>query len=77
MEDEKFHISRCVNFNFFNFYLAAPQPTLGHYRRGSLTNPVLIIVLERFQSEGYREPHNKVGSLSPAGHLVGFEAGPF
>ena len=30
---------------FFNSYLAAPQPTLGHYRGGSLTHPILNIVL--------------------------------
>ena len=28
---------------FFNCYLAAQQPTLGHYRGGSLTQPMLII----------------------------------
>ena len=61
---------------FLNFYLAAPQPTLGHYRRGSLTNSMLI-VLERLRSKGYREPRSKVGSLSPTEHLVGFEARPF
>ena len=27
---------------FFNCYLAAPQPTLGHYRGGSLTHRMLI-----------------------------------
>ena len=28
---------------FFNWYLAAPRPTLGHYRGDSLTHPMLII----------------------------------
>ena len=27
---------------FFNCYLAAPRPTLGHYRGDSLTHPMLI-----------------------------------
>ena len=27
---------------FFNCYLAAPRPTLGHYQGESLTNPMLI-----------------------------------
>ena len=27
---------------FFNYYLAAPRPTLGHYRGGSFTHPMLI-----------------------------------
>ena len=29
-------------FFFFSCYLAAPLPTLGHYRGGSLTHPMLI-----------------------------------
>ena len=29
---------------FFNCYLAAPRPTLGHCRGGSLTHPILITV---------------------------------
>ena len=27
---------------FFNYYLAAPRPTSGHYRGDSLTDPMLI-----------------------------------
>ena len=34
--------------NFFNNYLAAPQPTLGHYWGGSLTHPILIIMFYIF-----------------------------
>ena len=30
--------------NFLNIFLAAPQSTLGHYRGGSLNNPMLINV---------------------------------
>ena len=29
---------------FFNCYLAAPQPMLGHSQGGNLTNPILITV---------------------------------
>ena len=31
---------------FFNDYLAAPQPTLGHCRGGNLPSPMLINVFE-------------------------------
>ena len=32
-----------TNFGlFFNYYLAAPRPTLGHYRGDSFTHPMLI-----------------------------------
>ena len=51
---------------FFNCYLAAPRPTLGHSQGDSLTNPMLITVFVHIRPEGHREPHNKVGSLSPA-----------
>ena len=34
------------NKYFFNCYLAAPRPTLGHCRRGSLTNLMLITALD-------------------------------
>ena len=30
-----------------------------------------------FQPEVYQEPHNEVGSLSPAKYVVGFEPGTF
>ena len=62
---------------FFNCYLAAPRPTLGHYRGDSLTHPMLITAFLHFRPEGHREPRSKVGSLSPAEHLVGFEPGIF
>ena len=66
-------------FFFFNCYLAAPWPTLGHYRGDSLTHPMLITAgfFLHFRPEGHREPHNEVGSLSPAKHLVGFELRTF
>ena len=31
--------------HFFICYLAVPRPALGHSRRGSLTNPMLITLL--------------------------------
>ena len=36
------HNSKLVFLVFFNCYLAAPWPTLGHYRGDSLTHPMLI-----------------------------------
>ena len=38
---------------------------------------MLIIMFLQFYPEVHREPHNKVGSLSPADPLVGFEPGTF
>ena len=64
-------------FFFFNCYLAVPRPTLGHSQGDSLPNLMLIIAYVHIRPEGHREPHNKVGSLSPAEHLAGFELGTF
>ena len=69
------YLARYLFFNF-NCYLAAPRPTLGHYRRDSLTHPMLISVLH-FRPEGHREPRNEVGSLSPVECQVGTEPGTF
>ena len=62
---------------FFYCYLAAPWPTLGHYREDSLAHSMLITALFTFRPEGHREPRNKVGSLRMAEPLVGFEQGTF
>ena len=62
---------------FFYCYLAAPRPTLGHFRRESLTNLMLITVFVQFRPEGHREPSNEVGSLNLVKRLVGFEPGTF
>ena len=67
----------CKCYVFFNCHLAAPRPTLGHYRGGSLTHPMLNTCVLHIQPEGYCEPRNKVGSLSPAEYLVGFEPRTF
>ena len=63
-------------FFFLNCYLAVPRPTLGHSQGDSLTNPMLITAFVHIRPEGHREPRNKVGSLSPAERLVGFEPEP-
>ena len=60
--------------NFLNCYFAAPQPTLGHYRRGSVTHPTLITAFSHFCPEAHQESRNEVGSLGPAEHL-GLEPG--
>ena len=62
---------------FFNCYLAVPLPTLGHSWGDSLINPMLITAFAQFRPEGYRDPGNEVGPLSPTEHLVGFEQGTF
>ena len=64
--------------DFFNCcFLAAPWPNLGHYREASLTHPMLITCVLHIWPEGHLEPCSKVGSLSPAEHLVEFEPGTF
>ena len=62
---------------FFNCYLAAPLPTLGHSQGDTLTNLMLITAFELFWSEGHRETCNKIRSLNLAKHLVVFEPGTF
>ena len=62
---------------FFNCYLAAPLPTLGHSQGDSITNPMLITAFYLCRPEGHREPRNEVGPLSPAERPAGFESGNF
>ena len=66
-----------VKFYFFNCYLAAPRPTLGHFWGDNLTHPMLITAFLHFRAEGHREPCNEFGSLSQAELLVLFEPGTF
>ena len=61
----------------FNCYLATPRPTMGNFRGDSFTHPMLITAFLNFRPEDHREPRNKVGSLSPAERLAGFEPGTF
>ena len=62
---------------FLNCYLAVRRPTLGHSQGGSLTNPMLITAFVQVRTKGHWEPHNEVGSLTPAECLAGFELGTF
>ena len=48
----------------FNYHLAVPRLTLGHYGGDSLTHLMLITVFLQFQPEGHWEPRNKGGPLS-------------
>ena len=64
-------------FFFFNCYLPVPRPTLGHSRGDSLSNAMLVTMLEQFLPEGNKEPRNEAGSVSQAKHLVEFEPGTF
>ena len=45
----------CSGLSSFNCYLAAQQPTLGHYQGDSLTHPMLITAFLQFQPEGHPE----------------------
>ena len=65
-------ILQYIYIYFFNYYLAAPRPTSGHYRGDSLTHPMLITAFVHVRPEGHREPRSEVGSLSPAERLAGF-----
>ena len=58
-------------------YLAAPRPTLCHYRGKCLTHPMLITAALQFWSEGHWKPCNEVGFLSPGECQVGFEPRTF
>ena len=63
--------------DFFNCYLAAPRPTLGHYLGGSLTYPMLITTFLHIRPDGHQEPRSDVASLSPIERLAWFESGTF
>ena len=49
----------------------------GPLSRGQPHSPDVNHCVLHFRPEGHREPHNEVGSLSPAEHLVGFELETF
>ena len=66
------------NSNSLNFCLGAPRPTLGYYREGSLTQPILITTLNDFDPTFTGVwPCNEAGSLIPGECIVGFEPGNF
>ena len=62
---------------FFNCYLAAPRPTLSHYRGDSLTHPMLITAFYIFEPKVTGSLATRFGSLSPAERLAEFEPGTF
>ena len=68
---------------FFNCYLAVPRPTMptmDNYQGGSLTHSthsMLITAFSNFWPKDHQGHRNKVGFISPANHLVGFELGTF
>ena len=63
-----------LEVDLFISFLAAPQPTLGHYWGDNLTHPMLIIALFSL-NWSHLEPCNKVGFLSLDECLVGFKLG--
>ena len=62
---------------FFKLLFGCSSANFGPFSRGQPYYPMLITVFVQVQPEGHQEPHNKVGSLSPAERLVGFELGTF
>ena len=62
---------------FFNWYLAPPWPTSGHYWGGILTHLMLITVFYIFEPNGHQKPCSKVGTLCLAERFVGFEPETF
>ena len=70
-------ITNDLIYLFFNYYLAAPRPTLGHYLGGSLTYPMLIPCVLHIRPGGHLEPRTEVVSLSLAERLVEFKPGTF
>lgn len=60
--------ANCIVFltAFCVTYLAAPRPTMGHWREGSPTYPILITMLYLIRPEGHWEPINEAGSKNPA-----------
>ena len=62
---------------FFNFYLAAQRPTLGHYRGDNLTHPMLFIAFFLASPDGHWEPRDEVGSLSPVERPARIKSGTF
>ena len=55
--------NRNFSNNFFcNCFLAAPGPTLDHYRGGSLNHPMLITAFLHIRPEGHQELRNELTS---------------
>ena len=66
-----FNQQEIASFFFSVAHSATPRPTLGLWQEGRLTQPMLITSLLLFRPEGHQEPHNKVGSQSPAECISG------
>ena len=62
MQKIKFIFNFFFEIFFFNCYLTAPLPTLGYYRGGSLTHPMLITVFYIFDP---RITRNLITRLGP------------
>ena len=62
---------------FFDCYLVAPCPTLGHYLDSSHTHLMLITAFSHIWLECHKKPRSEVGSVSLAELLMGFEPGTF
>ena len=62
---------------FFYLLFGCPTANFGPLSRGQPHSPNVNHCSIHFQPQGHREPRNKVGSLSPAEHLVGFEPRTF
>ena len=62
---------------FFDCYLVAPCPTLGHYSDSSHAHLILIAAFLHIWLECHKKPRSEVGSVSLAEPLMGFEPGTF
>ena len=65
------------NVFFFLSAIWLPHSQLWDFIKGQFHSPNVNHCSLHFRPEGHREPCNKVGSLSPAEHLVGFEPRTF
>ena len=79
----QYYFDSVINFNmmqilfFLKLLFGCPTANFGPLSRRQPHSPMLITYILHIRPEGHWKPHNVVGSLSPAEHLVGFEAGTF
>ena len=69
--------SKTMKNVFFYLLFGFPTANFGPLSRGQPHSSNVNHCSLHFQPQGHREPRNKVGSQSPAEHLVGFEPGTF
>ena len=69
----KVHLSKtvCEIFHFRSRFVFIKVCIFVQQNAWTLLTLMLITAFELFRPEGHREPHNEVGSLSLAEHLVG------